>query len=38
MNEKMLVLNLGGSYARTLARRIRACGVYCEIAPADSGV
>lgn len=38
MNEKMLILNLGGAYARTLARRIRACGVYCEIAPAESGV
>lgn len=38
MNEKILILNLGGSYARTLARRIRACGVYCEIAPAESSV
>lgn len=36
MNEKILILNLGGSYAKTLARRIRACGVYCEIAPAAS--
>ena len=38
MNEKILILNLGGSYAKTLARRIRACGVYCEIAPCDAGV
>ncbi len=31
---KLLVMDLGGSYARALARRLRGCGIYCEVEPA----
>ena len=34
-HEKILIVNLGGSYAFALARRLRGCSVYCEVAPAS---
>ena len=33
MNELVLVLDFGGQYNQLIARRVRECGVYCEVLP-----
>ncbi len=33
--EKVLILDFGAQYAQLIARRVRECGVYSEIAPGD---
>ncbi len=32
-HQLMVVLNLGGSQAQTVARKVRECNVYCEVYP-----
>ena len=34
--KKILVLDCGGGYPRALARRLRSCGIYCELAAANA--
>ena len=35
-NETVLVLDFGAQYAQLIARKVRACHVYCEILPFDA--
>ena len=31
--ETVIVLDFGGQYNQLIARRVRECGVYCEVKP-----
>lgn len=37
-NQKILILNFGGQYDQLIARRVRECGVYCEVKPFDMDI
>ena len=32
-NELVIILDFGGQYNQLIARRVRECGVYCEVHP-----
>ena len=32
-NQYVLILDFGGQYNQLIARRVRECGVYCEVKP-----
>jgi GMP synthase (glutamine-hydrolysing) len=35
MHQKILILDFGAQYTQLIARRVRECGVYCELHPFD---
>ncbi len=35
MGQRVLILDFGGQYNQLIARRVRECGVYCEVHPGD---
>ena len=33
MSETVIIVDFGGQYNQLIARRVRECGVYCEVKP-----
>ena len=38
MRQRVLILDFGGQYDQLIARRVRECGVYCEVWPCTADI
>ncbi len=38
MKQRVLILDFGGQYDQLIARRVRECGVYCEVWPCTADI
>ncbi len=38
MTQRVLILDFGGQYDQLIARRVRECGVYCEVWPCTADI